>query len=76
MERTRHHDLRPGLVLAIEPMVNAGKKEVKTDGDDWTVVTSDSSLSVHFEHTVALTADGPMRLTAGPGTEVDNWLGS
>ncbi|MCA9214742.1 MAG: type I methionyl aminopeptidase [Planctomycetales bacterium] len=68
--------LRPGLVLAIEPMINAGASTVKDGGDGWTVVTADSSLSVHFEHTVALTADGPMRLTAAPGTEIDTWLGS
>jgi methionyl aminopeptidase len=45
--------LRPGMVLAIEPMVNAGTEEVETLGDNWTVVTADRSLSVHFEHTVA-----------------------
>ncbi len=69
-------ELRPGLVLAIEPMVNAGTPSVEEGADGWTVITADCSLSVHFEHTVALTADGPMRLTAAPGTEVDTWLGS
>ena len=57
--------LEPGLVLAIEPMVNAGSKKVKTLSDGWTVVTADSSLCAHFEHTVAITADGVDVLTAG-----------
>ncbi|MDQ7793434.1 MAG: type I methionyl aminopeptidase [bacterium] len=55
--------LKPGLVLALEPMVNAGGWEVETLEDDWTVVTCDRSLSAHFEHTVAVTADGPQILT-------------
>jgi len=55
--------LRPGMVLAIEPMVNAGTEEVETLNDGWTVVTADRGLSVHFEHTVAVTADGPRVLT-------------
>lgn len=50
--------LKPGMVLAIEPMVNAGKRYVKTLEDNWTVVTVDGSLCAHFEHTVAVTADG------------------
>ncbi len=56
--------LAEGMVLAIEPMVNAGKPAVKLLGDGWTAVTRDSSLSAHFEHTVAVTADGPWILTA------------
>jgi methionyl aminopeptidase len=56
--------LAEGMVLAIEPMVNAGKPAVKVLGDGWTAVTRDSSLSAHFEHTVAVTADGPRILTA------------
>ena len=56
--------LAEGMVLAIEPMVNAGKPAVKVLGDGWTAVTRDSSLSAHFEHTVAVTADGPWILTA------------
>jgi methionyl aminopeptidase len=56
--------LSEGMVLAIEPMVNAGKAAVKVLGDGWTAVTRDSSLSAHFEHTVAVTADGPWILTA------------
>jgi methionyl aminopeptidase len=55
--------MREGLVLAIEPMVNLGTEEVETLNDGWTVVTKDRSLSVHFEHTVAVTADGPVILT-------------
>jgi methionyl aminopeptidase len=55
--------LRPGLVIAIEPMVNAGTYEVKTLDDEWTVVTGDGKLSAHFEHTVAITHDGPQILT-------------
>jgi methionyl aminopeptidase len=56
--------LTEGMVLAIEPMVNAGKPAVKVLGDGWTAVTRDSSLSAHFEHTVAVTADGPWILTS------------
>jgi methionyl aminopeptidase len=51
--------LRPGMVLAIEPMVNAGTWEVKTEADRWTVVTLDGKLSAHFEHTVVVTESGP-----------------
>jgi methionyl aminopeptidase len=51
--------LRPGIVLAIEPMVNAGTWEVKTEADHWTVVTLDGKLSAHFEHTVVVREDGP-----------------
>ncbi|WP_435922598.1 type I methionyl aminopeptidase [Paenibacillus sp. DYY-L-2] len=50
--------LKPGMVLAIEPMVNAGRRYVRTLEDDWTVVTEDGSLCAHFEHTVAVTPDG------------------
>ncbi len=55
--------LRAGMVLAIEPMVNAGKPEVQTLRDGWTAVTQDGSLSAHFEHTVAVTVDGATVLT-------------
>ena len=55
--------LRPGLVLAIEPMVNAGTDTVKILPDGWTVVTGDGKPSAHFEHTVAITANGPEILT-------------
>ncbi|WP_274653974.1 type I methionyl aminopeptidase [Paenibacillus humicola] len=50
--------LKPGMVLAIEPMVNIGERYVRTLEDNWTVVTEDGSLCAHFEHTVAVTADG------------------
>ena len=53
----------PGMTIAIEPMVNAGLPGVKTLSDGWTVQTVDGSLSAHFEHTVAITADGPQILT-------------
>jgi methionyl aminopeptidase len=55
--------LQPGLVLAIEPMVNAGTPAVRTLSDRWTVVTADKKRSAHFEHTVAVTEDGPKVLT-------------
>ncbi len=55
--------LKPGMVLAIEPMVNAGRADVHSLDDGWTVVTVDGSMSAHFEHTVAVTEHGPMVLT-------------
>ena len=55
--------LMPGMTLAIEPMINIGKPAVKTLGDGWTVVTKDGSLSAHFEHSVAITKNGPIILT-------------
>jgi len=55
--------LRRGLVVAIEPMVNDGTDDVESLDDGWTVVTKDRGLSVHFEHTVAVTEDGPRILT-------------
>jgi methionyl aminopeptidase len=58
--------LRPGLVIAIEPMVNVGGKEVELLDDHWTIVTADRQPSAQFEHTVALTKNGPVRLTGGP----------
>ena len=54
--------LKPGLVIAIEPMVNAGRPEVSFDDDGWTARTADGSLSAHFEFSVAVTANGPMVL--------------
>jgi methionyl aminopeptidase len=55
--------LRPGLVLALEPMVNLGTEKVRILGDGWTVVTLDKRPSAHFEHTVAITESGPEILT-------------
>ena len=62
------HGIRlvPGMTLAIEPMVNAGEYGVAVLPDGWTVLTKDGSLSAHFEHTVAITADGPKILTVAP----------
>jgi methionyl aminopeptidase len=56
--------LRAGMVLAIEPMINLGTADVKVLKDGWTAVTGDGSVSAHFEHTVAITRDGPVILTA------------
>ena len=58
--------LRPGMVLAIEAMVNAGHASVDALGDGWSIVTSDGSLSALFEHTVAILSDGPEILTGSP----------
>ena len=66
-----HHnfELRPGLVIAVEPMVNLGTKRVVTHTDKWTQVTADGKPSAHFEHTIAITESGPYVLTAGPDGE-------
>jgi len=56
--------IRPGLVIAVEPMVNMGDWPTRVLADDWTVVTADGSLSAHFEHTIAVTEDGAEVLTA------------
>jgi methionyl aminopeptidase len=55
--------LKAGMVLAIEPMINAGSADVKVLEDGWTAITVDGSFSAHFEHTVAITKDGPVILT-------------
>ena len=55
--------LYPGMVIAIEPMINQGVYEVKEMPDKWTVVTADAKLSAHYEHTVAITENGPILLT-------------
>jgi methionyl aminopeptidase len=59
--------IKEGLCIAIEPMVNVGRPETKTLADQWTVVTADGSLSAHFEHTLWCTAAGPVVLTAPEG---------
>lgn len=59
--------LRPGMVLAIEPMVNAGSSKVKVDADGWTARTDDGSLSAHFEYSVAVTPAGPKILGKASG---------
>jgi methionyl aminopeptidase len=58
--------LKPGYVIAIEPMVNLGRADTRVLDDDWTVVTSDGKLSCYFEHTVAITESGPEVLTLRP----------
>ena len=62
-DRSKSMKLKEGMVLAIEPMVNVGNFEVELSDDNWTVKTCDGSLSAHFEHTVALTKNGPKILT-------------
>jgi len=59
--------LVPGMVLAVEPMINLGKAEVRVLSDQWTVVTVDGRKSAHFEHTIAILDDGPEVLTLLPG---------
>jgi len=56
-------ELRPGMVFAIEPMVNEGTYEVKVLSDGWTVQTADGKLSAHFEHSVVITENGPVILS-------------
>ena len=71
-------DLKPGVVLAIEPMVNAGTNDLVMLDDGWTVITADKKPSAHFEHTIAITKDGPVRLTGAPDdeelTSMPEWL--
>jgi methionyl aminopeptidase len=62
-ERGRGMKLKVGMVIAIEPMVNAGSPDVEVLGDGWTAVAKDGSMSAHFEHTVAVTATGARVLT-------------
>jgi methionyl aminopeptidase len=64
----KNHDfeLEPGLVIAVEPMVNIGTKKVRVLPDHWTQSTVDGLASAHFEHTVAITDGGPLVLTAPP----------
>jgi methionyl aminopeptidase len=58
--------LREGMVFTIEPMLNQGRRTVKTEADGWTVVTADAGLSAQFEHTVAVTTEGVRVLTLRP----------
>ena len=69
LRRGQDFRLVPGLVIAVEPMVNMGTKRVRTGADHWTQTTRDGLPSAHFEHTVALTQSGPELLTAGPNGE-------
>jgi methionyl aminopeptidase len=57
------YKLREGMCIAIEPMINLGVKEVKTDSDGWTIRTVDGQASAHFEHTIAITSNGPIILS-------------
>lgn len=59
------HELKSGMCIAIEPMINAGKKEVYTSDDGWTIYTKDGKPSAHFEHTIAITDNGPKILSVG-----------
>ncbi|GAC1393016.1 MAG: type I methionyl aminopeptidase [Ktedonobacteraceae bacterium] len=59
-------ELVPGVVIAVEPMVNMGVKSYRMLPDGWTIVTQDNQPSAHFEHTIAITTNGPQLLTAGP----------
>jgi methionyl aminopeptidase len=63
--------LEPGLCLAIEPMFTLGGHETQVRADGWTVATADGSLAAHWEHTIAITADGPLILTLGARESVD-----
>lgn len=67
--------LKPGMILAIEPMVNMGKAAVKILSDGWTVVTVDGKSSAHFEHTIAVTAGEPIILTERPRIALPDQLG-
>ena len=67
--RKHDFDLEPGLVIAVEPMVNIGTKKVHALPDFWTQSTNDGSYSAHFEHTIAMTEDGPLALTAAPQSD-------
>jgi methionyl aminopeptidase len=66
----RGPELKDGMTLAIEPMITAGGPEVYIHDDEWSISTADASLAAHFEHTVAITADGPRILTARTGVLV------
>jgi methionyl aminopeptidase len=65
-ERNYDFYLQPGIVIAVEPMVNSGTRHIKTLADHWTIVTADRKPSAHFEHTLALTENGVQALTASP----------
>jgi len=69
LRRSGDFRLVPGLVIAVEPMVNMGSKRVRTRADHWTQATADGKPSAHFEHTIAITESGPYVLTSGPNGE-------
>lgn len=64
--------LKPGTTLAIEPMITAGAYDIRIDDDGWSIFTTDGSLAAHFEHTVAITDDGPRVLTLRDGDSIVN----
>ena len=66
LRRSGDFRLEPGLVIAVEPMVNIGTKKVKALADHWTQATQDGQYSAHFEHTIAMTEEGPYLLTGPP----------
>ncbi len=68
--------LRVGMALCIEPMFNLGTRQTKVDPDGWTVRTADGSLSAHWEHTIAITPDGPMVFTASSSPMLVEAMGS
>ena len=63
-------ELKEGMVFAIEPMITAGSWDIRVDDDEWSIYTTDGSMAAHFEHTVAVTADGPRILTRAGGRSV------
>ena len=63
--KNQGYQLKSGMCIAIEPMINAGKKEVYTSDDGWTIYTKDGKPSAHFEHTIAITDNGPKILSVG-----------
>ncbi len=76
--KSEDFELKPGVVIAVEPMVNIGTQDLDTLADGWTVVTSNRQPSAHFEHTIAITKNGPTRLTGPPSDEelekMPEWL--
>jgi methionyl aminopeptidase len=75
-EPGRGLELAPGMTIAIEPMITAGRAEVHVADDGWSISTNDGSLSAHFEHTVAVTDDGPLVLTASERLAASSPVGS
>ena len=63
-------ELKTGMTLAIEPMITAGAYDIVVAEDGWSIFTTDQSLAAHFEHTVAITDDGPRVLTLAQGTSI------
>jgi len=75
-EPGRGLELAPGMTTAIEPMITAGRPDVHVADDGWSISTNDDSLSAHFEHTVAVTDDGPLVLTASERLAASSPVGS